>query len=104
MRMGLGLNWGKLKMKIKPLEWTEHVNTETQKLTYLAHFMEIGSEYNLGFEITQKHGKYQLILQNYNVGSDYHCISYYEHVYKAKEAAQKYAEREIKEIMERFVK
>ncbi len=90
-------------MKIKPLEWTESVDTKTQQLRICANFVEIGSEYDLGFEITEKFGKYRLILQNYNMGSDYHPLGKYDNLDDAKEMAWAYAKLQIKDIVERFI-
>jgi|GEM_PF-5414264 hypothetical protein len=90
-------------MKIKPLEWVEYTNTLTGQLTWNAHFIEIGAEYDLGFEIKQKHIKYNLYLQNYNDGCDYNGLGSYDTLDNAKFAAQFYIEREIKDIVERFV-
>lgn len=90
-------------MKIKPLEWLEQVNTETQKIKYTAFFFEIGGEYCLGFEIEQGHIKYHLKLQNYNNGSDYHGLGNFGNLETAKNAAQGYANETMNDIMERFV-
>jgi hypothetical protein len=90
-------------MKIKPLEWIEYTNTSIGQLTWHAGFIEIGVEYDLGFEIKQKHIKFGLLLQNYNIHSDYHPLGNYDTLEDAKNAAYDYATREIREIMERFV-
>lgn len=90
-------------MKFKPLEWKEYTNTSSGQLTWIAYFMEIGSEYDLGFEITQKHLKYQLILQNYNDGNDSHPLGKYNNLAEAKEMAFAYAKLQIKDIVERFI-
>lgn len=90
-------------MKIKPLEWTEYTNTETQILTYMTDFIELGTEYCLGFEIIRTHSKYRLILQNYNNLTDYHPLGLHNTLTDAKEYAQEYAEDEIEKIVERFV-